>query len=124
VSPRRVVDLVFGLIFIASAAAQYNDPDLVPWIAIYVFAAVGCASPLSARWASPLTVAVAGIAGIWALLILPEAMQVTEIGDVLAAMNPDRPETEAARELGGLVLVLTWAVTRMVLGGRRPRDGD
>jgi hypothetical protein len=110
----RVLDLLFGGTFIACAVVQFNDPDPVRWIAIYGAALFGCASPPGARWAGALTGIVAVIAGVWALFVVPEAMQVTTFGDLVAAMDPDRPETEAARELGGLLLVVVWAGTRLV----------
>ena len=36
----RIVALIFAILFIISAALQYNDPDTLIWIVIYGFAAV------------------------------------------------------------------------------------
>lgn len=36
----RIVALIFAILFIISAALQYNDPDTIIWVSIYGFAAV------------------------------------------------------------------------------------
>jgi hypothetical protein len=114
----RIFDGLFGGVFVLSAVAQHNDPDPLRWIAIYLIAAVAAACPPSSRWGLGLAAAVGIVASIWALMLLPTASAVTGMGDLVAAMAPDRPQTEAAREFGGLAIVVIWAVSRAV----RPRD--
>ncbi len=110
----RVVDGLFGAAFLLSAVVQYNDPDPLRWIAMYLLAVVAAAWPPGSRLALGLTATAGIVATVWCLFVLPEAMAVTGMGDVVAAMSPDRPRTEAARELGGLLLVVVWSVVRVL----------
>jgi len=116
VTAGRVFDGLFAATFILSAAVQYNDPDPIRWIVIYLAATFAAAAPPGSRIGFFLA-AVSGIAAtIWALMVLPEAAAVTSMGDVVASMSPDRPETEAAREFGGLMLIVVWSVIRVLRG--------
>lgn len=93
----RIANLFFALLFLYAAIVQYNDPDLLRWMAIY-----GAACLVSAlyalrptpRWPSG---AVASAAAIWALILLP---QVLRAGDYTG--------TEIERETGGLLIVALW----------------
>jgi len=107
----RVFAGFFGAAFVLSAVVQYNDPDWVPWVVVYLCAATLCALQPTRR-----VIGLSAILGlgalVWAGVILPEAMAVTGADEIVAAMAPDRPQTEAAREVGGLLLVVVWAVLR------------
>ncbi len=46
---KKTVTLVFLLIYLLSAAVQYNDPDPERWIAIYGLAALACVAVLIDR---------------------------------------------------------------------------
>ena len=113
----RVADLSFAVAFLASAWVQTNDPDPMRWVAVYLFAATLALWPGEQR---PVRV-VAGLLGVaaavWCVFVLPEASRVTRPGEIVRAMSPDRPQTEAAREVGGLLLILVFALQRAF---RRP----
>ena len=110
----RVFDAVFGVAFVLSIAVQFNDPDPLRWILIYGLGVAGCASPAGPRWSTIGAATLAVVAGIWALTILPAAMETTTFADLVAAMSPDRPQTEAVREFGGLLLLVVWAAGRLL----------
>ncbi len=46
---KKIVTVFFLIIFLLSAAVQYNDPDPERWIAIYGLAALACVSVLIDR---------------------------------------------------------------------------
>ena len=39
-TPKQILSTFLGLVFVVFAAMQYNDPDAVIWIAIYLLAAI------------------------------------------------------------------------------------
>ena len=66
----RGINGVVTSIFLLFAVVQYNDPDPVRWMAIYLAAALCCALELTGRlrWPLPVLTTVAALiwAGIWA----------------------------------------------------------
>jgi hypothetical protein len=88
------VKLLLAVLFAASAAVQYNDPDPLPWLVIYGVAAVSSAWSAFGRPPFALLLAVAAVAFVWALLLVPGVMNE-------AAFTG----TEEERECAGLLLV-------------------
>lgn len=86
-------------LFLVSAILQYNDPDPLVWIIIYLIAAV--ISVLFAlnrmTYLLPLFLAVVAVIGTY--FILPEKFEGFEIG------AGDNRNIEEAREAGGLAII-------------------
>ena len=97
---RKVLGIIFGLLFILFAAFQYNDPDPQVWIPIYGIAAIAC------------FMAYAGVGQWWLFVSLAvmyfgaavyqwppkfEGFLFSEVG--MRSMN-----IEMAREAGGLAI--------------------
>jgi hypothetical protein len=131
---RRIVaaafGIVMGLVFVLSAAVQYNDPDPLPWILIYGAAAVVCAAfavvpvhSAAARVVGVGGVVVAAVAGVWAITLLPDAVRWLDSDhDAVAfTMKTGDVGEELARECGGLTLVVVANVAVAVAVGRRRR---
>ncbi|HEX9641728.1 MAG TPA: transmembrane 220 family protein [Candidatus Krumholzibacteria bacterium] len=90
---------VAALLFLYAAAVQYNDPDMLPWFAVYLGAAIlsGWAARRSLpRWAPA---ALGLLALIW-------------MGTLLPTVFAERAftATEIERESFGLLLVAVWMV--------------
>ncbi len=58
----RFVNMLLGLVMVAFAAAQYNDPDALLWIVIYLIPA---AWAFAAAFYLPLVRSLAGIRLLW-----------------------------------------------------------
>lgn len=95
---RKILSLIFALLFLLFAAFQYNDPDPEIWVPIYGFAAVAC------------FMAFAGVGrpwffGLMAVIYLVAAYYqwppVFE-GFLLDEMGMKTVNIELAREAGGL----------------------
>ena len=59
---------LFLVAYLLSALVQYNDPDALPWIAIYLAATAMCVAEYLKKqptWLPPL---LAGITGLWIAL--------------------------------------------------------
>ena len=120
----RVVNVVLALLFMVAAALQYNDPDPLGWMAIYL-AAAGCSFAALLRpkqLAAP--VIVAAIALVWAAILTPEALALGELGRIAESMKATRPGIEIMREVLGLgivaiwMAVLAWRARRLITSAR------
>ena len=97
---------LFALLCAISAALQYNDPDPVRWIVLYL--AAGAAAVVAWRqpraWAAPLVVAV--VALVWAGLLWAGVAGTVETSDLWKKMSEKGGKVEEMREAGGLSLVV------------------
>lgn len=115
----RVITIVMMLVFVFGAAVQYNDPDPVGWMAIYLAAALVCLLALR-RWPPRwLPWTIAGVAVLWAATFIP--------GAIASRVRPDElveefemasPVIEEARELYGLLLIAVWMVVLAIMSRR------
>jgi hypothetical protein len=97
------------LIFLFAAVVQFNDPDPVAWIAIYVVAAAVCGRELrpgASAWAS---LAVALVAFLWAGSLYYRARDVP-VSSLFAEWEMRDIHVEEAREMYGLLIVAGWMI--------------
>lgn len=114
---------LFALLCAISAALQYNDPDPVRWIVLYLAAGVAAviAWARPAAWIAPLLVAVVAIA--WAALLWAGVVGTVETSDLWKKMSEKGGKVEEMREAGGLSLVVigcalaAWAARRRAVSG-------
>jgi len=95
---------LFGL----AAAAQWNDPDPLRWVAFYLLAAaasLGGALGRSWRLLERLT---AGVAAVVVIALAPALLEAR--GESLASLRMESPDDERARELAGATIVLLWSL--------------
>jgi FtsH-binding integral membrane protein len=108
--PEKIANGFMGLVFLFAAAVQYNDPDPLVWISVYLIAAAASLLPLvghSTRW---LALALAVVCLPWAVAL---ALRVLGRQPIL--------ESEEGREMLGLLLVVVWMASLVVREGRRRR---
>ncbi len=111
--PTKWISLVSVLFFGWAAAMQlYGDPDTFYWFAIY--AAIALCSLVNlfnpGKGFTPFPLIVAGIALIWALLLLPDFDLIVD-GKVLNIFDKSiEHKTEVEREVFGLLLVLLFSI--------------
>jgi hypothetical protein len=105
----KVFNLVFLVAFALSAAVQYNDPDTLIWVAIYLAAAGMCLLQyrhIGRRWLPP---ALLVIALVWIATLLPSIVGHVSLKEVFASISMQTKAVEEAREIGGLALIALWA---------------
>lgn len=105
----KFVNLVLLVAFTLSAAVQYNDPDALVWVAIYLAAAAMCLLQYrhnGRRWLPP---ALLVIALAWIATLLPSIVGAVSLEEILASISMQTKAVEEAREIGGLSLVALWA---------------
>jgi hypothetical protein len=104
-----IFNAIFLIIYLLSAAVQYNDPDGLLWAAIYLAAAGMCAMQFrknSPRWL-PRALLLVSVVLIGALL--PSIVGQVSLEEIFASISMQTRAVEEAREIGGLLLVGLWA---------------
>jgi hypothetical protein len=122
-APLTVANLVMAALFLVSAALQYNDPDPLGWIAIYVAAAVACVQlgRHERSWVVPLLVLVAAVA--WIGTLAPGVVREVAPDDLFKSMDDKGGSAELARECGGLAIVAAWMALIALTSRRAARRG-
>lgn len=121
----KIANIVFFLLFGLSAVLQYNDPDSLRWIGIYVLSSIACGvwhfRPANRRCA----LAVAVIVAVWIAALVPAFLsspspliwaQVFDMG----AMKTEA--VELFREIGGLAFIAAWMAALIFSG--KPKGGE
>jgi len=119
----KLFDWINGLVsllFLASAALQWNDPDPLAWIAIYLVAALACWLPRFHPRGWTVTAAVAAISSAWAIWLSPILTKM-RLGDLMDKMKAENPRIELSREFLGLAIIAIWMALVAWQGRRRTR---
>lgn len=115
---RKILTIIFGVLFLLFAALQYNDPDPQVWIPIYGFAAIACFMTyfgVGQWWFFAIMAGVYIGAAVYQWPPKFEGFLFREMG--MRSMN-----IELAREAGGLVIcavVMVWLAIVMRQTTRR-----
>jgi hypothetical protein len=95
-------------LFVFGAAVQYNDPDPVRWMLIYVAAAAVCIGAVARGnvpgWVAP---AVGVIALAWGLF-WSDRVPLKEYFQMFDYWEMKSPGAEEARETSGLLIIAAW----------------
>ena len=112
----RVFEFLFALLFLFGALVQYNDPDPLRWMAIYLAASVSCffAGFNNIGWQFPAAVAV--VALVWALIWAPQAFPNVRIEEMFESWEMKNVRVEEGREMYGLFII--FVVMTVVAIGR------
>jgi len=104
----HIANLVFAFLFVFSAVLQYNDPDPLGWMVIYLLASITCilAGRGQLRWWFPLLIA--GSALLWAADIAPIFFGKTDWGRMFESWKMTDAVIEVEREVGGLSIIALW----------------
>jgi hypothetical protein len=109
----RIADGIFVLLFAFSIVVQVNDPDPLPWIAIYGAAAIASLMAGSAHWMFPVAIGLVALA--WAVTLAPNVIGQVPFLEMFEEFEMKDIGVEESREMYGLLLVAGWMA---VLGHR------
>jgi len=102
-------NIFFLVTYLLCAAVQYNDPDALHWITLYLSAAAMCAARLRKRLPEWLPRLLFIISLLWMGTLLPNIIGQVSPRDVTASISMQTTGVEEAREIGGLFLVAFWS---------------
>jgi transmembrane protein TMEM220 len=104
----KVADVLFLLMFAFSVVVQLNDPDPLPWMAIYGAAALACLLSLFGKLPWQFAVVTGIIALAWAATIAPRVIGQVPFLDMFAEFEMKDIGVEESREMYGLILIGGW----------------
>ncbi len=108
----RIFNFIFFLLFVFSAALQYNDPDPYIWMPIYLYGAVLCFLAFRRKYYPR-----AYLVGIAVYLVYAGYLVFTKDGvldwinqhnaeSLVQTMKAEKPWIEDTREFGGLMILI------------------
>lgn len=104
-----VANYVMAAVFSFCVVVQYNDPDPVQWMTIYGLATIACILYITRKLKWYISAAIGLAALIWAATILPDVVgKPTDWPHVFGTMHMISPTVEETREIGGLLIVVSW----------------
>jgi hypothetical protein len=104
-----LLNSLFLVTYVLSAAVQYNDPDALVWIAIYLAAAYMCIARFRKRQTKWLPRALLVISLVWMGMLLPAIVGQVSMAEIVESVSMRTQEVEDAREIGGLLLIALWS---------------
>ena len=107
--------------FLLSALLQYNDPDPYMWVTVYLAAATLCLDQLYRKRLGVLVWGLAFVCVAWIGCLLPHIFGPVSIAEILDSISMKTRAIEEAREIGGLSLVLLWALITLLNADRATR---
>jgi len=123
----KIFNLVFAILFVVSAALQYNDPDPYIWIPIYLFGAFLCWSSYQGNHHDGLYLALIAVCGVYGIyLLLDENGVISWARDhgaesLVQSMKADKPWIEETREFGGLIILIAVALVNLLVHRKTAR---
>ena len=126
----KIFNLIFSLLFLASAALQYNDPDPYIWMPIYLYGTILCWLAFRNQFYPKAYIAGILIYTGYAVYLFFAAdgvldwMQKHNAENIAATMKATKPWIEETREFFGLViLIIVLAVNLWYAKKRKGRVG-
>lgn len=125
---KKIGNLLVALLFALFAFFQWNDPDSLPWILLYLSVAALFFAAFLGKRLTAVTLILGGIMLLGMLFYLPGAFEFLTNDDGIAfsqGMQNDYPYIEEAREFGGLTIAflavlglwLSWRKSSGEAGG-------
>jgi len=109
---RKTVNIFFVIIFVISAALQYNDPDPYIWMPIYLYAAVLCALAVKNKFypkAYFIGIAVYGAYAVYLFFTTDGVLDWINshhAENIASTMKAATPWIEETREFFGLLILI------------------
>lgn len=117
----RAANGVMAALFAFAAAVQYNDPDPLRWIALYLAAAAACVLAVLRRMPRWLPLGVGLAALVWAAMLSPHVLGRVGMGEMVQAWEMKDVRVEEGREMYGLLIVAGWMAVLALTEWRRHR---
>jgi hypothetical protein len=111
----RVASAIMAVFFGCAAGVQLNDPDPIPWIAVYGSACLlACFGGWGLRTPTIFSVALAVLALRWASQLAAQIDGRIRLSDLFQSWQMSGNRAELAREAGGLSIIVAWSLVVIV----------
>ncbi len=116
----RIANGLMAALFLFAAALQYNDEDMLRWIAIYLAAAACCLAALRGKLKGWVPVGVAVISVVWSAIYASRGAAGMPVGEMFAEWEMKNQQIVEEREMFGLLIVAGWMIVLAVSARRKP----
>jgi hypothetical protein len=116
----KIFNVIFIIIFVLSAALQYNDPDPYIWVPIYLYGAFLCYQAYQKKYVPVLYIVGLVVYAGYAVYLLFDKQGVLSWANehnaesITQSMKATKPWIEETREFGGLLLLIIPLVINMI----------
>lgn len=116
----RVLNIFFIIVFLVSAALQYNDPDPFIWMPLYLFGAFLCYNGIRKKYRPWLYILAIFLFVNYALFLFFDKNGVLswlkdhDAENIVQSMKATKPWIEETREFGGLLILIIAAVANLI----------
>ena len=116
----KVFNIIFIILFIVSAALQYNDPDPYVWIPIYLYAALLCYWATRKKYKRSLYMVGLAVYIAYAIYLFFNKTGVLnwikehQAENIVQTMKATKPWIEETREFFGLLIVIVVLIINIV----------
>ena len=115
----RGVGVFMCALFVFAAVLQYNDPDPLQWMAIYLSAAAVSALDFVGRLRWYFAAIIGSVALVWAGVLAAEVWGLVRFSELFSAWEMKNPTIEEGREMYGLFIIAGWMALLLVAIFRR-----
>lgn len=117
----KYLNIFLAVVFLLFAAVQYNDPDPIHWIALYLYTAGICGFAAFGKYNRYLLWAGLAVITVWVVLTIPDFFNWIKMGEpgIAGEMKATEPYIELTREFFGVLMC--WAVVLWQLWRVRKR---
>jgi hypothetical protein len=116
----KALNIFFLIVFVLSAALQYNDPDPYIWVPIYLYGAWLCYQAIYRKY-NPILYIIGLVvySGYAVYLFFDKQGVLSWAGEhnaenIVQSMKATKPWIEETREFGGLLIVIIALLINMV----------
>ena len=116
----KALNIILCILFVLSAGLQYNDPDPLLWIVIYLYTAVFCLLAFRDKYYPRLYLAGISLYGIYAIYLLFDKTGVLSWAldhnaeNIAQSMKASAPWIEETREFFGLLILIIALAINLV----------
>lgn len=121
----KVFNIIFCILFIISAGLQYNDPDPILWIPIYLLGAFISYSAIRNKYYPFLTLSAIILFVIYAIYLFFDKSGVLiwatehQAENIAESMKASKPWIEETREFFGLLILIAVMLINYIKSKRQ-----
>ena len=116
----KIFNIIFTIVFVLSAALQYNDPDPYLWVPVYLYGAYLCYQAIHKKYNPVLYIIGLVIYVGYALYLFFDKQGVLNwvnehnAESITQSMKATKPWIEETREFGGLLILIVVLLINML----------
>ena len=120
----KILNAAMAALFLFAAALQYNDDDILRWMAIYLAAAACCLAAQfgKLKWWIPVVVTVVSVG--WSLIYVSRGAAGMPMGEMFAEWEMKNEQIVEEREMFGLLIVAAWMILLAFVARRQSKTAS